>query len=95
MRLVHKSKEPRKPEGGGEGEASVVVVLCFVDFDNPKFAAIAMESLQGYRFDESDTDSPSLKLQFERPSNARKRDRNGSSVARDRDRVGDEYRGRR
>jgi hypothetical protein len=33
-------------------------------------AATAMEALQGYRFDENDRDSPSLKLQFSRFSNA-------------------------
>lgn len=92
VRLVNKSKEAKKSDGGKGGEeASVVVVLCFVEFDNPECAATAMEALQGYRFDENDRDSPSLKLQFSRFSNARNRDRNGSSLARDQNRGRDEY----
>ena len=83
MRVVHKSKEPKK----ADGEASPVVVLCFVDFDNPKCAATAMEALQGYRFDEKDRDSPSLKLQFSRSSNRRNGDKN-------QDRGRDQYRRR-
>jgi hypothetical protein len=39
-----------------------VVVLCFVDFDNSKCDATAMEALQGYRMDKDDRDFPSLKL---------------------------------
>ena len=37
-----------------------------MEFDNPKCAPIAMEALQGYKFDENDRDSPSLKLQVDR-----------------------------
>ena len=84
VRLVNKSMEPRNQSQRGAGaEASVnVVVLCFVEFDNPKSAATAMDALQGYRLDQSDRDSPSLKLQFAHP--LRNTKRNGSSFARDR-----------
>ena len=84
MRIVNKSKEPTNQ---AEGEASVNhVVLCFVDFENPKCAAAAMEALQGYRFDKNDRDSPSLKLKFAYPHRNRSRNRNGSSFARSNDR---------
>ena len=59
-----------------------VVVLCFVDFDNPKCVATAMEALQGYRMDKDDRDSPSLKLQFAHPP----RNRNGFPFACSNDR---------
>ena len=91
VRIVNKSKESRNKL---EVEPSVnVVVLCFVDFDNPKFAATAMEALQGYRMDKDDRDSPSLKLQFAHPP----RNRNGLPFARSNDRgraQQDEYRRR-
>ena len=96
VRIVNKCKEPRKAHGDGERVVNdTVVVLCFVEFDNPKCAATAMASLHGYIFDENDRDSPSLKLQFARSSNARNRDRNGSSFARDRNQDRDERRRRR
>eukprot|EP00249_Psilotum_nudum_P004553 c18065_g1_i1 orf=566-1309(-) len=57
VRLVQ--KDPKRP--GGEK-----LVLCFVEFTDPRFAAITLEALQGYKFDESDRDSPALKLQFAR-----------------------------
>lgn len=57
VRLVN--KEPRHP--GGDP-----IVLCFVDFANAAQAAIAMEALQGYKFDEHDRSSPQLRLQFAR-----------------------------
>ncbi|KAL5224317.1 hypothetical protein ABZP36_010956 [Zizania latifolia] len=57
VRLVN--KEPRHP--GGEP-----VLLCFVDFENATQSAIAMEALQGYKFDEHDRNSPHLRLQFAR-----------------------------
>ncbi|MQL92784.1 hypothetical protein Taro_025415 [Colocasia esculenta] len=57
VRLV--SKESRHP--GGEPH-----VLCFADFSTPNQAAIALEALQGYKFDEHDRDSSSLRLQFAR-----------------------------
>ena len=96
VRIVNKCKEPRKAHGDGERVVNdTVVVLCFVEFDNPKCAATAMASLHGYIFDENDRDSPSLKLQFARSSNARNRDRNGSSFARNRNQDRDERRRRR
>lgn len=65
--LLKSPRNPRKSHQGWEGEsASAVVILCFVEFDNPKCAPIAMEALQGYKFDENDRDSPSLKLQVDR-----------------------------
>ncbi|KQK19651.1 nuclear speckle RNA-binding protein A [Brachypodium distachyon] len=57
VRLV--TKEPRHP--GGDP-----IVLCFVDFTNAAQAAVAMEALQGYKFDEHDRTSPHLRLQFAR-----------------------------
>ncbi|CAD6337914.1 unnamed protein product [Miscanthus lutarioriparius] len=42
------------------------IVLCFVDFAEPTQSAIAMEALQGYKFDEHDRNSPNLRLQFAR-----------------------------
>ncbi|XP_057490440.1 RNA-binding protein 1-like [Actinidia eriantha] len=40
------------------------LILCFVDFMNPACAATALSSLQGYKMDEHDPDSPFLRLQF-------------------------------
>ncbi|XP_062195765.1 RNA-binding protein 1-like [Phragmites australis] len=57
VRLVN--KESRHP--GGDPH-----VLCFVDFDNPAQATIALEALQGYKFDEHDRESAHLRLQFSR-----------------------------
>ncbi|MQL72467.1 hypothetical protein Taro_004801 [Colocasia esculenta] len=57
VRLV--TKESRYP--GGDP-----IVLCFADFSNPSQAAIALEALQGYKFDEHDRDSANLRLQFAR-----------------------------
>ncbi|KAJ6840403.1 putative RNA-binding protein 1 [Iris pallida] len=42
------------------------LVLCFVDFGTPNQAAVALEALQGYRFDEHDRESANLRLQFAR-----------------------------
>lgn len=42
------------------------VVLCFVDFYSSSEAAVALDALQGYKFDEHDRDSPKLRLQFAR-----------------------------
>ncbi|KAL5726838.1 hypothetical protein ACHQM5_000088 [Ranunculus cassubicifolius] len=42
------------------------LILCFVDFGNPSQAAIALDALQGYKFDEHERDSANLKLQFSR-----------------------------
>ncbi|XP_029119923.1 RNA-binding protein 1 isoform X2 [Elaeis guineensis] len=41
-------------------------VLCFVDFSNPSQAAVALDALQGYKFDMLDRDSANLRLQFAR-----------------------------
>jgi hypothetical protein len=80
MRIVNKSKESRNKL---EVEHNInVVVLCFVDFDNPKCAATAMDALQGYMMDKDDRDLPSLKLQFAHPL----RNRNGLPFACSNDR---------
>ncbi|XP_074566722.1 RNA-binding protein 1-like [Curcuma longa] len=57
VRLVN--KESRHPDGEP-------LILCFVDFATPAQAAIALEALQGYKFDENDRDSANLRLQFAR-----------------------------
>ncbi|KAJ8633619.1 hypothetical protein MRB53_026955 [Persea americana] len=58
VRLVN--KESRHP--GGEP-----LVLCFVDFTTSAHAAVALDALQGYKFDEHDRDSAAiLRLQFAR-----------------------------
>lgn len=55
VRVVH--KEPKK--SGGEK-----TVLCFVEFTDGRHAAIAREALQGYKFDEHDPDSGTLRISF-------------------------------
>ncbi|KAL3373975.1 hypothetical protein AABB24_005773 [Solanum stoloniferum] len=62
VRLV--IKESRHPGGHP-------FVLCFVDFMSPAHAATAMDTLQGYKLDEHDRDSPNLRLQFARRPGAR------------------------
>ncbi|CAD5181756.1 unnamed protein product [Musa acuminata subsp. malaccensis] len=57
VRLVN--KESRHP-------GADPLVLCFVDFVTTAQAAIALEALQGYKFDESDRESANLRLQFAR-----------------------------
>ncbi|XP_020595174.1 nuclear speckle RNA-binding protein A-like, partial [Phalaenopsis equestris] len=57
VRLVNKGSR----HSGGDP-----LVLCFVDFVTANQAANAMDALQGYRFDERDRDSASLRLQFAR-----------------------------
>ncbi|KAH8971786.1 hypothetical protein BDL97_02G160600 [Sphagnum fallax] len=52
VRLVHKDAKR--------------VVLCFVEFADPRCAATALEALQGYKFDETDHDSYALRLTFAR-----------------------------
>ncbi|KAF3671885.1 putative U1 small nuclear ribonucleoprotein A-like isoform X2 [Capsicum annuum] len=47
------------------------LILCFVDFASPLHSAAAMDALQGYKFDEHDRDSVSLRLQFARNPGAR------------------------
>eukprot|EP00262_Sarcandra_glabra_P013459 TRINITY_DN372_c0_g1_i1.p1 TRINITY_DN372_c0_g1~~TRINITY_DN372_c0_g1_i1.p1 ORF type:complete len:234 (+),score=38.71 TRINITY_DN372_c0_g1_i1:70-771(+) len=56
VRLVSKESRHR-------GES---LVLCFIDFSTPGQAAIALDALQGYKFDEHDRESPNLRLQFAR-----------------------------
>lgn len=62
VRLV--TKESRHSSGDP-------LVLCFVDFESPAEAATAKDALQGYKFDEHDRDSVSLRLQFARYPGAR------------------------
>ncbi|KAL8095699.1 RNA-binding protein 1-like isoform X1 [Apium graveolens] len=62
VRLV--SKDSRHFKGSA-------LVLCFVDFLSPAHAATAMNALQGYRLDEQNRDSVSLRLQFARCPGAR------------------------
>ncbi|CAK8567627.1 unnamed protein product [Lathyrus sativus] len=62
VRLV--SKESRQP--GGDP-----LLLCFVDFVSPAHAATAMDALHGYKFDELDRNSVSLRFQFARNPGAR------------------------
>lgn len=62
VRLV--IKESRHPGGNP-------LVLCFVDFVSPAHAATAMDTLQGYKYDEHDRDSANLRLQFARRPGAR------------------------
>ncbi|WCJ32468.1 RNA-binding protein 1 [Euphorbia peplus] len=62
VRLV--SKESRRP--GGDP-----LILCFVDFLSPVHATIALDALQGYKFDEHDRDSVHLRLQYARYPGAR------------------------
>ncbi|OAY78000.1 RNA-binding protein 1 [Ananas comosus] len=42
------------------------LILCFVDFATPAQAAVALDALQGYKFDEHDRESANLRLQFAR-----------------------------
>ncbi|KAF5795458.1 putative RNA recognition motif domain, nucleotide-binding alpha-beta plait domain superfamily [Helianthus annuus] len=62
VRLV--TKESRHSSGDP-------LVLCFVDFESPAEAATAKDALQGYKFDEHDRDSVSLRMQFARHPGAR------------------------
>eukprot|EP00249_Psilotum_nudum_P017067 c26139_g2_i1 orf=211-963(+) len=78
VRLVN--REPKRP--GGEK-----LLLCFVDFVDAKCAAIALEALQGYKFDEKTRESSSLKLQFARFSGPRGAPRDNYRGGRDRDDV--------
>ncbi|XP_073116670.1 protein MATERNALLY EXPRESSED GENE 5 isoform X2 [Elaeis guineensis] len=55
IRVVH--KEPRR--AGDKAH-----VLCFVEFNDAKCALIALEALQGYKFDDRKPDSPVLRIQF-------------------------------
>ncbi|XP_027355736.1 RNA-binding protein 1-like [Abrus precatorius] len=55
IRVVH--KEPRR-------SGDKAMTLCFVEFIDPKCALTAMETLQGYKFDDKKPNSPTLKIQF-------------------------------
>ncbi|ONK59217.1 uncharacterized protein A4U43_C08F4180 [Asparagus officinalis] len=57
VRLVNKESR----HAGGDP-----LVLCFVDFATANQAAVALEALQGYKFDEHERDSANLRLQFAR-----------------------------
>ncbi|AQL02437.1 Nuclear speckle RNA-binding protein A [Zea mays] len=61
--------EPIRPAVGGNAAyppGGDPIVLCFVDFAEPTQSAIALDALQGYKFDEHDRNSPNLRLQFAR-----------------------------
>ncbi|CAN6721889.1 unnamed protein product [Malus baccata var. baccata] len=55
IRVIH--KEPRR-------SGDKAMVLCFVEFADPKCALTAMEALQGYKFDNKKPESPALKIHF-------------------------------
>ncbi|KAK4344809.1 hypothetical protein RND71_034985 [Anisodus tanguticus] len=59
-------KEVRLVPKGSRHAGGDPLILCFVDFASPLQAAAAMDTLQGYKFDEHDRDSVSLRLQFAR-----------------------------
>ncbi|PRQ27998.1 putative nucleotide-binding alpha-beta plait domain-containing protein [Rosa chinensis] len=55
IKVVH--KEPRR-------SGDKAMVLCFVEFVDPKCALTAMEALQGYKFDDKKPDSLPLRIHF-------------------------------
>ncbi|KAK9059626.1 hypothetical protein SSX86_020330 [Deinandra increscens subsp. villosa] len=59
-------KEVRLVTKGSKHSNGDPFVLCFVDFDSPSEAATAKDALRGYKFDEHDRDSVSLRMQFAR-----------------------------
>ncbi|MCO5597403.1 hypothetical protein L7F22_051479 [Adiantum nelumboides] len=75
VRLVRK-------EGKRDGDQ---FILCFVDFLDPKSASVALEALQGYKFDENDRESPVLRLQYSRYPGSRPGARDGPRGPRDRE----------
>ncbi|KAM3308954.1 RNA-binding protein 1 isoform X1 [Capsicum chacoense] len=64
-------KEVRLVQKGSKHAGGDPLILCFVDFASPLHSAAAMDALQGYKFDEHDRDSVSLRLQFARNPGAR------------------------
>ncbi|KAG5048291.1 hypothetical protein JHK85_009394 [Glycine max] len=54
IRVVH--KEPRR-------SGDKAMTLCFVEFVDSNCALTALETLQGYKFDDKKPDSPTLKIQ--------------------------------
>lgn len=75
VRLVR--KDAKRP-GGDQ------FILCFVDFVDSRCAATALEALQGYKFDEAERDSDSLRLQFARNPGPRSATHDGYHRGRDR-----------
>ncbi|KAI3712505.1 hypothetical protein L1987_71062 [Smallanthus sonchifolius] len=59
-------REVRLVTKGSRHSSGDPFVLCFVDFESPAEAATAKDALQGYKFDEHDRDSVSLRMQFAR-----------------------------
>eukprot|EP00252_Welwitschia_mirabilis_P010675 TRINITY_DN240_c0_g1_i3.p2 TRINITY_DN240_c0_g1~~TRINITY_DN240_c0_g1_i3.p2 ORF type:complete len:102 (-),score=6.87 TRINITY_DN240_c0_g1_i3:356-661(-) len=57
VRLVQ--KEPKRP-------GADPLVLCFVDFADARCATTALEALQGYKLDDKDPESSTLRLQYAR-----------------------------
>lgn len=55
IKVIH--KEPRR-------SGDKAVVLCFVEFNDPKCALTAMDALQGYKFDDKKPNSSVLRIQF-------------------------------
>ncbi|GAV56982.1 RRM_1 domain-containing protein [Cephalotus follicularis] len=55
IKVIH--KEPRH-----SGDRAMV--LCFVEFADPKCAVTAMEALQGYKFDDKKPDAPTLRITY-------------------------------
>ncbi|OMO86500.1 hypothetical protein COLO4_21099 [Corchorus olitorius] len=55
IKVVH--KEPR--HSGDRAR-----VMCFVEFNDSKFAMTAMQALQGYKFDDKKPDPPVLRIKF-------------------------------
>ncbi|CAH2036648.1 unnamed protein product [Thlaspi arvense] len=68
VRLVTKDSKQRNGDP---------IVLCFVDFENPAFAATARIALQGYRMDQDEPDSKILQIQFSRNPGPRPGQRGG------------------
>ncbi|CAM8983354.1 unnamed protein product [Rhodiola kirilowii] len=59
-------KEVRLVTKGSKHRGGDPLILCFVDFADAACAATAMSALQGYKMDENDPDSRSIRLQFSR-----------------------------
>ncbi|KAJ4869679.1 nucleotide binding [Raphanus sativus] len=68
VRLVTKDSKHRNGD---------LIILCFVDFENPACAATARNALQGYRMDEEERDSKILRIQFSRNPGPRPGQRGG------------------
>ncbi|KAL9227227.1 hypothetical protein vseg_002947 [Gypsophila vaccaria] len=55
IKVIH--KEPRRSR-------DKAMVLCFVEFNDPKCALTAMDALQGYKFDDKKSESSTLRIHF-------------------------------